>query len=438
MPASGSMSNLPGAAESTSARWPTAMRSVLSLSRCAARRAAACAWCPRGSISQRPNTPARKASCRARRGCALGSVRSSHCSTGLTPGRRCTTIGTFRRDFSACRFAAWRAASAAAACLASVERESTRAYRTCSSRGKGGGHSCASVRRMAHTQVTADGPRMSDFSGYPVAALVRDTLERCGARAAFGLPGGANRELFLALRGSKVRLVVPSHELAAAFMAGSYGRVSGRPGVLLTIPGPGFAYALAGIAEAWQDSAPLVHIVHAPPGPPHQRLRLQALDQSAIAAPMVKAVFCIEDPAQLLGGLEEAFEAARSGEPGPVLVQLGAAPSRAAVPPPRPDERELAALWQRVARARRPVLWLGQGCAGAAAAVRRYIERTGTPAFSTASGRGVLSEASSLNLGYDSLRGTTAALNEFLDRCDLVLAVGARLAYNGSAGFGVQ
>jgi len=291
---------------------------------------------------------------------------------------------------------------------------------------------------MAHTQVTADGPRMSDFSGYPVAALVRDTLERCGARAAFGLPGGANRELFLALRGSKVRLVVPSHELAAAFMAGSYGRVSGRPGVLLTIPGPGFAYALAGIAEAWQDSAPLVHIVHAPPGPPHQRLRHQALDQSAIAAPMVKAVFCIEDPAQLLGGLEEAFEAARSGEPGPVLVQLGAAPSRAAVPPPRPDERELAALWQRVARARRPVLWLGQGCAGAAAAVRRYIERTGTPAFSTASGRGVLSEASSLNLGYDSLRGTTAALNEFLDRCDLVLAVGARLAYNGSAGFGVQ
>ena len=279
---------------------------------------------------------------------------------------------------------------------------------------------------------------MSAFSGYPVATVLRHTLERLGAGAAFGLPGGPNRELFLALRGSSVRLVVPSHELAAAFMAGGYGRVSGRPGVLLTIPGPGFAYALAGIAEAWQDSAPLVHIVAAPPAPPHQRLRHQALDQTAIAAPMVKAVFSIEDPSRLASDLADAFEAARSGEPGPVLVQLGAAPSRTAPPPAAADERELAALWQRIARARRPVLYLGQGCVAAATAVRSYAERTGTPVFSTASGRGVLSEASPLSLGYDSLRGTTAALNDFLSQCDLVLAVGARLAYNGTAGFGVQ
>ena len=280
---------------------------------------------------------------------------------------------------------------------------------------------------------------MSAFSGYPVATVLRHTLERLGAGAAFGLPGGPNRELFLALRGSSVRLIVPSHELAAAFMAGGYGRVSGRPGVLLTIPGPGFAYALAGIAEAWQDSAPLVHIVAAPPAPPHQRLRHQALDQTAIAAPMVKAVFSIEDPSRLASDLADAFEAAQSGEPGPVLVQLGAAPSRTAPPPlPPADERELAALWQRIARARRPVLYLGQGCAAAAMAVRSYAERTGTPVVSTASGRGVLSEASPLSLGYDSLRGTTAALNDFLSQCDLVLAVGARLAYNGTAGFGVQ
>lgn len=279
---------------------------------------------------------------------------------------------------------------------------------------------------------------MSVFSGDAVAAVLRQTLERCGARAAFGLPGGPNRALFLALQGSSVRLVVPSHELAAAFMAGSYGRVSGRAGVLLTIPGPGFAYALGGIAEAWQDSAPLVHIVGSPPEPPHQRLRHQALDQTAIAAPMVKAVFSIEDPAHVARDLAAAFETAQSGEPGPVLVQLGAAPSRCAPSPPAPEERALAALWQRVAEARRPVLYLGQGCAAAATAVRSYAERTATPVFTTASGRGVVSEASPLSLAFDSLRGTTAALNEFLGRCDLVLAVGARLAYNGSAGFGVK
>jgi acetolactate synthase I/II/III large subunit len=304
--------------------------------------------------------------------------------------------------------------------------------------GRGRGDSAERGERAARNPVALQLPAMSAFSGHAVAAVLRQTLERLGAGATFGLPGGPNRELFLALRGSSVRLVVPSHELAAAFMAGGYGRVSGRPGVLLTIPGPGFAYALAGIAEAWQDSAPLVHIVAAPPEPPHQRLRHQALDQTAIAAPMVKAVFSVGDPARLASDLADAFDTAQCGEPGPVLLQLGAAPSRTAQRPLPADERELAAVWQRIARARRPVLYLGQGCARAATAVRRYAERTGTPVFSTASGRGVLSEAAPLSLAYDSLRGTTYALNDFLSHCDLVLAVGARLAYNGTAGFGLQ
>jgi glyoxylate carboligase len=106
---------------------------------------------------------------------------------------------------------------------------------------------------------------MTDFAGDAAAAAIRSALERSNAGAAFGLPGSSNQVLFKALREGRTRLIVPTHELAAAFMAGSYGRVAGRPGILLTICGPGFAYALPGIAEAWQDSAPLVHIVDAPP-----------------------------------------------------------------------------------------------------------------------------------------------------------------------------
>jgi acetolactate synthase I/II/III large subunit len=284
---------------------------------------------------------------------------------------------------------------------------------------------------------------MSDFSGPDAVAAIRRAFGRCGVQWAFGLPGGPNRALFQQLRGNPTRLLVPTHELAAAFMAGAYGRVSGRPGVLLTIPGPGFAYALAGIAEAWLDSAPLLHIVNAPASGPHQALRHQALDQRRIAAPLVKAVIEVGRVADLEEALGEAYRATTAGEPGPVLVQLGASGAAASAPPTttphdaRDGTADARAIWQRIHRARKPVLFLGQGCAGAADAIGRYIARTGTPVFTTASGRGIVPEQSPWCLGFDSLRQPVATLNAFLAEADLVIAVGARLAHNGTAGFRV-
>jgi hypothetical protein len=169
---------------------------------------------------------------------------------------------------------------------------------------------------------------MSEFAGDAAAAAIRVALERCNAGAVFGLPGGPNHALFQALRTATPRLIVPTHELAAAFMAGTYGRVDGRPGILLTIPGPGFAYALLDIAEAWQDSAPLVHIVSAPPYGQNQRHRHQALDQAAIVRPIVKAVFGVSELAELGETICIAYETARCGEPGPVVVPLGGGAAR--------------------------------------------------------------------------------------------------------------
>ena len=277
---------------------------------------------------------------------------------------------------------------------------------------------------------------MNEFAGSAAAEAIRGALKRCNAGAAFGLPGGPNHALFQRLRGTDPRLVVPTHELAAAFMAGTYGRIDGRPGILLTIPGPGFAFALPGIAEAWQDSAPLVHIVSAAPGRPHARHRHQALNQNAIARAMTKAMFAVSDPARLGESVCAAFETARDGEPGPVIVQLGefadTAGDRAGI---GADTPAAARVWARILQARKPVLMVGQGCAAAAAAVRAYVERTGTPAFSSASGRGIVSEQSPWCLRYDSLRGSTAQLNALLEEADLVIAVGTRLAFNGTAGF---
>jgi acetolactate synthase I/II/III large subunit len=279
---------------------------------------------------------------------------------------------------------------------------------------------------------------MSLFAGTAAAEAIHAALARCNAGAAFGLPGGPNHALFQRLSGTNPRLIVPTHELAAAFMAGTYGRIDGRPGILLTIPGPGFAFALPGIAEAWQDSAPLVHIVSAAPAGPHARHRHQALDQSAIARAMTKAQFGVEDPAQLDATIGAAFETARAGEPGPVIVQLGAPAGASTAPATVADSAAARAVWARVLKARRPLLMLGQGCAGSAAMIRAYVERTGTPVFTSTSGRGVVPEDSPWCLGYDSLRGSTTQLNTCIAEADLVLAVGARLAYNGTAGFGLK
>jgi acetolactate synthase-1/2/3 large subunit len=280
----------------------------------------------------------------------------------------------------------------------------------------------------------------SDFAGSEAARRIQAALESCDAGAVFGLPGGPNQVLFNALRGAKARLIVPTHELAAAFMAGTYGRVDGRPGILLTIPGPGFVYALAGIAEAWQDSAPLVHIVTAGWRGPHARHHHQALDQAAIARPMVKAVFGVNEPSEIGETVGCAFELARSGEPGPVLVQLGApADKSAAVSDTRAEEATAArTIWARIHRARKPVLVLGQGCVRTARLIRAYVERTGTPVFTTPSGRGVVPERSPWCLGYDPLRGSTPALNTLLGEADLLVVIGARLAHNGSAGFALK
>jgi len=279
---------------------------------------------------------------------------------------------------------------------------------------------------------------MSVFSGRAAAEALCASFARLGAPVAFGLPGSPNQVLFQALRASPTRLVVPTHELAAAFMAGAFGRIDSRPGLLLTVPGPGFAYALPGLAEAWLDSAPLVHIVSAPATGTPLRLTHQGLDQVALARPVTKAIFGVTAIEQIGAVLGAAWETARSGEPGPVLLQLGAA-SAASPPAAAPADLSGArAVWARLQAARRPVLFIGQGCAGAASALRAYVQRTGTPVFATASGRGIVPEDSPWALPYDTLRETTAAMNGFLAQADAILVLGARLAHNGTAGFALQ
>jgi acetolactate synthase I/II/III large subunit len=265
----------------------------------------------------------------------------------------------------------------------------------------------------------------------------RDALEALGVRHAFGLPGERNVPLLDALRDSSVRVVVPTHELAAAFMAQGYARSTGEVGVVLAIPGPGIAYTLAGLVEARHDSVPLVVLT----GPPREggAFPLQAFDQAAVTAPVAKRVLRAGGAAAG-DAVRVAHALALAGEPGPVVVELAddeaalaaAAEAEGAPPPVAGDVGEVA---RRLAAARRPILLLGQGAAGAAADVRRLVAKVGAGVLATTSGRGVLSEDDPRSLVVDAAGREADAANAVLSEADLVLALGCKFSHNGTLGY---
>lgn len=275
-------------------------------------------------------------------------------------------------------------------------------------------------------------------------SAICQALEQAGVRCVFGIPGTQNVEFFEALRRSRLRTVLTASELGAAFMAGAYARASGGVGVLVTIAGPGFTYALPGLAEARADSAAILHITGLPASEPGRRFQLQAIDQAAIAAPIVKAVISVTELSQVGAAAREAIALARSGEPGPVLLQvadalLSAGRDGSDVPAPANggDGDALRDAVSAFAAARRPVLLVGQGVAQSGALLGKVAAARRVPVLTTPSGRGVIPEDDPLSLGFDPLRHDLAAVNALIEASDLILALGCKLGHNGTAGFGL-
>jgi acetolactate synthase-1/2/3 large subunit len=276
------------------------------------------------------------------------------------------------------------------------------------------------------------------------ASLIVDALRQENVQCVFGLPGTQTLELFEELRQKGLRTVIATNELSAAFMAGGWARVTGETGVLLTIPGPGFTWALTGVAEARLDSVPLLHIAGAPTDfPAGRRFRQQELDQAAIAGPLVKEVIEADrglDPgAAVLDGLRLA----RSGEPGPVVLHVSSttlsreydcsppSTARASID----DAEALASVRARVSAARRPILYVGQGTVRYARQLRALIEQMKAPLLTTPSARGVLPEDHPFNFGFDPFAQNTQDVNELVESSDLILAIGCKLAHSGTSGF---
>lgn len=275
------------------------------------------------------------------------------------------------------------------------------------------------------------------------ATLIVDALLRAGVDCVFCLPGSQNVAFFDALRTSRLRTVVATHELSAAMMANGYYRASGRLAALATIPGPGFTWALTGIAEAALDSAALIHLVGTPASSPGRRFQLQAIDQTAIVAPIARAVHRIEHAAEATGVIEAAVAHALAGEPGPVVVHIdrsamgeySTASAAQVAEPTAIDDAAMDEAVRSIAAAKRCVIFAGQGCNGASEALLRLAETLSALVITTTSGRGVVSEDHPLSLGFEFGGNGVATFNELIDSSDLVIAIGCKFSHNGSRGF---
>jgi len=234
------------------------------------------------------------------------------------------------------------------------------------------------------------------------ARLVVEALEREGVRHVFGYPGGAIMPVYDALTGSSLQHILVRHEQAAALAADAYGRVTGEPGVCIATSGPGATNLVTGIANAFLDSAPMVAITGQVASPLMGTDAFQEVDIFGITLPIVKHSFLVRDTADIPRIFAEAFHIARSGRPGPVLIDLPKEIGvKTAVPkpfeladetPPEPDQAAIAAANALIAEASAPVVYFGGGVAIAHAerALRAFAERSGIPSVAPPTSRSTI------------------------------------------------
>jgi acetolactate synthase I/II/III large subunit len=274
------------------------------------------------------------------------------------------------------------------------------------------------------------------------AGILWECLEREGVRVVFGYPGGAILPAYDALKHSKIHHVLVRHEQGATHMADGYARASGEVGVAVATSGPGATNMVTGIATAMLDSIPIVCIT----GQVGSKLigsdAFQETDITGVTLPITKHNYLVTHANEVARTIREAFYVARSGRPGPVLVditkdaQQGTCEfdweaARPQLPGYRPDlspaPAEYAQALELIHNAKRPVILAGHGIivSGAVREVRDFAERAGIPVALTLLGLGAFPASHPLNLGMMGMHGE-AWVNHTIQEADLLLAFGMR------------
>jgi acetolactate synthase-1/2/3 large subunit len=257
-------------------------------------------------------------------------------------------------------------------------------------------------------------------------------LRAAGIELVFGLPGGENVELLDALRRAGLRFLLAHHESAAVFMADAAARLTTTPGVCLTTLGPGAANAIAGVAHAYLDRAPVLLLTAQLPETVRPQQTHQFIDLQALLAPITKGSFQIR-PDNAPEAVPAALQLATSGRPGPVHIQISnhaaAQPvhtRQAAYAPPLPAApADCTAARAVLAQARRPAIVVGLGLEPERpyAALRQLAEAIGAPVITTPKAKGALPDDHPLAAGTIGLTRTDPAY-AILDEADCILAIG--------------
>jgi len=278
--------------------------------------------------------------------------------------------------------------------------------------------------------------------------IICKTLENLGIEAIFGLPGTHNTQFYHSLHHSSIQPITPTSELAASFMANGYYRSSGKIAAITTIPGPGFTYALSGIAEAFLDSVPMLVIVGSPDMIPGKKYQHQAIDQKSMIKPIVKAIYEINNVVNIQETLNKAFLSAKNEEPGPVYIEIDSSVYSETYLFEKNLIRhytpfEIASSQKLIEKAIRNILesqrilfYLGQGANHISNEIREIAELFNSPVLTTSSGRGILPEDHPLLFPYNFVvRGGGKAMQEMIISSDLIVVLGCKFSFNGSGAF---
>ncbi|MBU6257576.1 MAG: acetolactate synthase 3 catalytic subunit [Burkholderiales bacterium] len=302
--------------------------------------------------------------------------------------------------------------------------------------------SAAEVKRAASAQPASSSPSPTPAADPNGSEILVRCLQAEGVKYLWGYPGGAVLYIYDALyKQDTIQHVLVRHEQAAVHAADGYARATGDVGVALVTSGPGVTNAITGIATAYMDSIPMVIISGQVPTAAIGLDAFQECDTVGITRPVVKHNFLVKDVRDLALTLKKAFHIARTGRPGPVVVDIPKDVSLKTAPFHYPETVEMRSYnpvrkghggqirkaVQLLLAARRPYIYTGGGVilGNASNELRQLVDLLGFPCTNTLMGLGAIAASDPRFLGMLGMHGTYEA-NMTMQHCDVLLAVGAR------------
>ena len=273
------------------------------------------------------------------------------------------------------------------------------------------------------------------------AEIVVECLKEQGVDTVFGYPGGTILNVYDALyKHPEIFHVLTSHEQGAAHAADGYARATGKVGVCMATSGPGATNLVTGIATAYMDSVPMVAITANVNLPALGKDSFQEVDIAGVTMPITKHGYIVKDISILADTIRKAFQIARSGRPGPVLVDItkDVTANKYEYTPEKPAEvklpekytqEDLEAAAELIKASKKPFIYLGGGAviSGASEQVRELVDKIQAPLCDTLMAKGAFDGTDLRYTGMIGMHGTKAS-NLGVSECDLLIALGARFS----------